>query len=134
MDDEAIFEINGRCRNVGLVFAKGEEAVGFFDAGGDDAARPVVFETARGEGLAIGEQRRGQGVAGESAERLAVIGEADRLAAVDAATLLKPAEGGHDASPISFVAVLRVSLNQWRQPSTCCQYSVCGPLGLSNKK
>ena len=51
------------------------------------------------------------------------------------AALRQPAEGRHDTTPpISLVAVLRASLNQRRHPSTCCQYSVCGPFGFSNRK
>src|SRR5207237_6308086 len=91
---------------------------------------------------AMGEERRCERVAREAAIGLAVEGERYRPAAVDA-----PAAGeavrleAHRVSllagrdePASFVAVLRSRMSHCRQPRTCCQYSLCGPLGLSKRK
>ena len=124
--------------DVGLsprTFPDGEERVGLLDPGRHDAARAVILEAAAHQNLVVGEQGRSQRVTGEAKQRLAVEAGGDRLGAVNAAAAGKPAEAGHDTTPpMSLVAVLRASLNQRRQPSTCCQYSVCGPLGFSNRK
>ncbi len=79
---------------------------------------------------AIGDQGRGQRVAGKSREGLAIEGEAQDVRAIDEAALGET-EGGHDLPPFccflaqsravtapwtSWVSVLRLTTSQARQP------------------
>ena len=66
-----------------------DEGVGVFSAGGHDSARPVVLEAAADEGDAIGEQRRGHGVAVVSADRTPVEGELEKRVAINAASAVQ---------------------------------------------
>ena len=59
--------------------------IGFFGAVRDDAAGPAVFETAPDDTHAVGEQRRGQGIALKALVGLAVKTETDGPGAIDAA-------------------------------------------------
>ena len=59
--------------------------IGFFGAVGDDAAGPAVFETAPDDTHAVGEQRRGQGIAPKALVGPAVKTETDGPGAIDAA-------------------------------------------------
>ena len=83
---EPLIELgHGRAR-VGLAtraVAQFNERVGLLGAGGEDAARPVIFERAPHETHAVRQQRRGQRVAGIPAIGLAVEGERQRARAVD---------------------------------------------------
>ena len=71
-----------------------DDRVRLLGPGAPDSARPVIFEAAADDADAAGEQRRGDAVALEPDERLAVEGEGERLAAVDRAAFGE-AEGGH---------------------------------------
>ena len=72
------------------------ERVRLLGTGGDDAARPVVLERAPDEMHAVGEQRRGQRVAGEALVGRAVEAEPERARPVDASALRRP-ECAHGA-------------------------------------
>ena len=63
-----------------------DQGIGLLHPGGVDAARPVVLEAAPDHAHAARQQRRGQGVAGEAGQGLAVEGEGDRPRPVDAPT------------------------------------------------
>ena len=146
--DHAMHEVGhggGNVRLPPVAFAQGEEGVGLLHPGGEQAPRAMQLEAAPDQGDARRHQGRGQSVAGEALEAPAIEGEGDGPLAVDAPALGQaPGEGaGHcpealsragREAPTSLVAVLRSSTSHWRQPSTCCQYSRCGPLGLSNRK
>ena len=80
--------------------AGAHQRVRLVGAGGDHAARAVVLERAAHQVDAVGEQRRGQGVAGEAGVALAVEAEADRLRVVDAAAV-REAVAGHSVPPVS---------------------------------
>ena len=88
---EAVAELLDRGAGVRLeaagAAAGADQRVRLVGAGGDDAARAVVLERAAHQVDAVGEQRRGEGVAGEALVALAVEGEADRPAVVDAAAV-----------------------------------------------
>ena len=64
-----------------------QQRVRLLRAGGEDAARAVVLEAASDQVHAVGEQRRGQGVAGIALIGRIVEAEADRLGPVDQAPL-----------------------------------------------
>ena len=86
------------------------ERVGLLGAGREDASRPVVLEAAPDQHDAVGQERRGQRIAGETRIGAAVEGEPERTGAVDPATFASahrlrahapspsPASGG--AAPI----------------------------------
>ncbi|MCY1219644.1 hypothetical protein D9M72_316270 [compost metagenome] len=76
-----------------------QHGVGLFRTGGDDAARTGVLEAAADDVDAVGQQGRGQGVAGKALIVLAVEGEGQRLAAIDAATLGKTVDLAHAVTP-----------------------------------
>ena len=89
-------------------FAQSDQGVGFFRAAGDNAARAVVFERPSYEGLAVGQQGRGEGIALITCEVLAVEGELQGFGAVDQVTAAGEAgahgifaflRGGSTASP-----------------------------------
>ena len=61
-----------------------DQGVGFLHAGGQDAAGPVLVQRVAGGDPAVGDQRRGEGVAGVAGEFLAVHAKAPGDAAVDA--------------------------------------------------
>ncbi|MND95943.1 hypothetical protein D3C80_882110 [compost metagenome] len=76
-----------------------QHGVGLFGTGGDDAARAGVLEAAADDVDAVGQQGRGQGVAGEALVVLAVEGKGQRLAAIDAAALGKTVDLAHAVTP-----------------------------------
>ena len=124
-----------------------DEGVRLFRTGGEDAARAVVLERPGDEAHAVGQQRRGQGIALKTAVALAVEGEVQGAAPVDHAagrgTKALPngrcrgggipkGERGHATSPvrrlsatsraedtpvISWVRVSRSTTSQERQPA-----------------
>src|SRR5699024_5660674 len=59
--------------------------VGFLGAAADNAARPPVLETAADHVDTVGQQRRGQRVAVEALQWVAVVAKVERPIAVDAA-------------------------------------------------
>ena len=61
-----------------------DQGVGFLDAGGHDAARPVLVQGVAGAELAVRQQGGGEGVAGVAREFTAIHGEAPGDAAVNA--------------------------------------------------
>ena len=61
-----------------------DQGVGFLDAGGHDAAGPVLIQGVARAEPAVGQQGGGEGVAGVASVLTAVQGEAPRDAAVDA--------------------------------------------------
>src|SRR3546814_11413739 len=69
--------------------AQGDQRVGLLDAGGEQAAWAVVLEAATVEVDAAGEQRGGEGVAGEALVAPPIEGEAERPAAVDEAAAVE---------------------------------------------
>lgn len=75
-------------RHLGLFGgAQLEDGIGLFGTGGDDAARAGVFEGATDDVHAVGQQGGGEGVAGVALVVLAVEGEGQGLATLDAAPL-----------------------------------------------
>ena len=78
---ETVVEFDLRRTQVGRrargVAAHGDERRGFLGACRHDAARSVIFERAADEMYAVGEQRRGQGVALQPFVELAVEAEAE---------------------------------------------------------
>src|SRR5258708_35395072 len=103
----------------------------------------MIFEAAAHERHPVGQARRGKGIALVTHHPLTVEREADGLQAIDVTASGQPdgvclhtlgtARAEYE-TPASLVAVLRSSTSHWRQPSTCWQYSRCGPFGLSNRK
>jgi hypothetical protein len=84
--DEALGERHGGRAGVRLepgAGAEADEGVRLLDAGGEDAAGAMVLEAAADEGDAVGEQRGGEGVAGEAGQAAAVPGEGEGCSAVD---------------------------------------------------
>ena len=79
--------------------------IGLFGAVGDDAAGPAVFEAAPDDAHAVGEQRRGQGIAPKALVGPAVKAETDGLGAIDAAPGGQPVVR-HQGAPAS-AAVIR---------------------------
>ena len=63
------------------------QGVRFLTSRGEYPARTVVFETASDQPLTVGQQGRGESVAGMAVHRLAVEREAQRLRAVDQAAV-----------------------------------------------
>ena len=104
---EAVVELHlGRAqvgRRARGVAAHGDEGRGLLGACGHDAARPVVLERATDEVHAVGEQRRGEGVALQPFVGLAVKGEAERTVAADAAARrqARDAHRGVSAAPVA---------------------------------
>ncbi|MNQ99437.1 hypothetical protein D3C85_1151700 [compost metagenome] len=83
----------------GLGGADLQDCVGLLRTGCDDAARTGVLEAAADDVDAVGQQGCGQGVTGEALVVLAVEGEGQRLAAIDAATLGKTVDLAHAVTP-----------------------------------
>lgn len=75
-----------------------EKRVGLLGPCRDDAAGTVILEASADQVDAVGEQRRGHGVAAQSLDRLAVEGEADGVGMVHPA-LAGYAEPAHSAAP-----------------------------------
>src|SRR5262249_5928200 len=99
---------------------------------------PVIFEAAADEAHAVRQQGGRERVARVARVGAAVEGEGERARAVERATGRQTEGlGCHEAAPggaaIACVAVSRSTINYARQPSTGCQYSRCGPRGLSRK-
>ena len=119
--DHPVIDKQVRCTGVGFAAPFGSHShqrVGLFNPGGHDAARAVVLETAGHQPDAIGQQGRGQGIAGAREQRLAIECKAD-CAAFSAAT---GAAHGRASGPtartasIAWVARWRVMTSQARQP------------------
>ena len=82
--------------------AQAQQGVRFLGARGDGAARAVVLEGPAHQQLAVGQQRRSDGVAGQAAQVAAVKAERDLPGTVDAAATGGQAKGGrvgHSAMP-----------------------------------
>ena len=75
-----------------------DEGVRFFAAGGEDAARAAVFVALADDAHAVGDERRGEGVAGKALVGFAVPVEADGLAGIDADAGFVDAAGAHASS------------------------------------
>ncbi len=128
--------------------AKLDKAVRLFRSGRNNAARTVIFERASDKPHAVGDQRRGERVAGKAAITPPVKGEAERCAAVDQAAV-KTVHLGHfalrpEAMPAatsaasstfstSWVTVSRVTISQLRSPISWYHSSRCAPAGLSRR-
>jgi dihydroxyacetone kinase len=61
-----------------------DQRIRLFGTKADDAARTAILEAAADQAHAVGQQRRGQGVAGEGLVLHIVEDEAQRLLAIDA--------------------------------------------------
>ena len=84
--DEAIEELDLGGPDVGLgagALAELDQGVGLLRPGRDDAARAMILEAPPDQMDAVGEQRRGQGVAGEALVARAVEGKTEAASAVD---------------------------------------------------
>ena len=90
----------------------GDECVGLLDPGGHDPAGAMVLEAAADEVDAVGEQGRGQRVAGEARAVAALEAERTRRAAVDQAAALRQAEGVMAAGHGAWVRLDRVCLDR----------------------
>jgi hypothetical protein len=86
-------------RETALPCADAHQRIGFVGTHAEKAARAMIFERASDQMHAIGEQRRGKRIAGKSAEFPTVEGEADRLAAIDAAAVGRAIVAHHEAAP-----------------------------------
>ena len=91
---QALTQFGHGCAVVGLArapFRFGnvaiDERIGLFDPGGDNPARAVILERTADEVHAVGQQRRSHGITAVALIGPAVKGEAQRLAAIDAAAL-----------------------------------------------
>jgi hypothetical protein len=87
-----VMKLNAGRLQIGLVrrpAADADQCVHLLGAQADNAARPVIFEAASDEALAVGEKSGGKGVAGKALEPAAVEGEGERLPAID-----QPADAG----------------------------------------
>ena len=91
---QALTQFSHGCAVVGLaraLFRFGDvavdECVGLFDACRHDPARAVILERTADQMHAVGQQRRGNCIAAVALVGLAVKGEAQQLAAIDAAAL-----------------------------------------------
>ena len=76
---------HGRAR-IGLAPRAGpqlDQRIRLFGAGAEDAARPVIFERAADQALAIGKQRRGKRIAGIPGIGLAVEAETEAARPID---------------------------------------------------
>ena len=78
-----------------------DQRVGLLDAGPPDAARPVILEAAADDRDVVGEQRRGDRVAGETRHSVTVEAEAQRARAIDGAAAGLETRGAHCACPPS---------------------------------
>ena len=100
----------------------GHQRVRLFRAGGHDAARAVILEAAPDQMPPIGQQGRGQRVAGHPQQGFAVKGKGQLAAAVDQPALGKAAHGMPPLSAArrtdrnSWVVTLRVATSQAPQP------------------
>ena len=143
-DNQPCAQFGYGCWHIGrsaIATSQCHESVGLLDPRGEEAARTVILETAPDQRDTIREQRRGQRITTETGELAPLEDELQRHAALQTAASGQSARGGTHVSapsrascarPTSLVAVLRSSTSHCRQPCTCCQYSRCGPLGLSN--
>src|SRR5690606_3074041 len=87
------------------VAADADQRVGPLDAGGKDAARPVIFERAADQMDAVGEERRGERVACEP--RALPPDEADaRTPGPAQPALAGDAEWAAHAAPLSGIAII----------------------------
>ena len=70
--------------------AECDECIRFLRADGEHASRPVQFHSAADDRDIVGEERRGDGVAGEGGQPPAVPAEVDGLRAIDVSALVEP--------------------------------------------
>ena len=75
-----------------------DECVRFFAAGGEDAARAAVFVALSDDAHAVGDERRGEGVARKALASLPVPLEGNGLAGIDADAGFVDAAGAHASS------------------------------------
>ena len=105
-----------------------DQRVGLFRTGGEDAAGPMVFEAPADQPDPVGEQGRGQRVAGMAGQPAAVEPEIEAAAPVDQAAV-EAERPAHRSRPratatsrasstfrTSWVSVLRVTTSQDRSP------------------
>ena len=77
-----------------------DKGIGLFGAGGHDAARAVILEGAPDQHLIVGQQRRGQRIAGMALEALAVEAEMEDAALVEEAAA-SGQSGAHVSGPLA---------------------------------
>ena len=82
----------------------GDERVRLLGAGRQDAARPMIFVRAADKMHAVGEQRRGERIAGTAPIALAIERETERLGAIDAAARGRAIIGGHSIASRAMAA------------------------------
>src|SRR5690349_7793165 len=113
-----------------------EDGVRLFGAGGADAARTVIFETATDDTDVVGEQLRRDRIAGEARVMFAIECKPQGLAAIDR-TAFGQTQGLAHASgsePVTTcVTVSRDSTNQRPQPALWIHSSRSDPLTLVRK-
>ena len=122
-----------------------DQCVGFLRSGGEDAPGPVVFEAPANQPDLVGEQGRGQRVAGMARKATAVEPEIEAHAPVDPAAV-EAERPAHRSRPramaisrasstlrTSWVSVLRVTTSQDRSPCSWNHSSRCSPAGLSRR-
>ncbi len=125
---EPVIELDHRRPRIGLgtrPVAQPDQRIWLLRPRAQDAARPMVLETPTDQAHAIGEERRGEAVAGEALIAAAIEGEVERSIAID-----EPADWqakrltGHSAlfragavAVISCVTVSRRTVSQARQPA-----------------
>ena len=87
---EPIVKFGSRGAGVGLASAaraQFDEGVGLLGPRRQDAARAVIFERTADQAHTIGQQRRGQSIAGQASHPSAIEREAEAPFAIDAAAL-----------------------------------------------
>ena len=99
---EPVINFDFRCPQIGggegAVF-KLHQAAGILASGADQPARAVIFEAARDQAHAIGQQRAGQRVPLKGAVAGAVEGEMEGAAAIDQPAFVQACGGVHRSSP-----------------------------------
>ena len=137
---QAIVQLQNGGGDIGLLLGTtphGQQRIGFFNAGGQYAARPVVLERATHQVNAVGQQGGGHGLAGIALQVVAIKAEAVGAVALRTPRLgsTKRAGGGAELAHgkalsragttdrMSCVTVWRRTTSQRRQASVCCQNS-----------
>ena len=102
LDLHADLELGGggaQVRGAAGAGAHGDQRVGLLGGRAHHPAGPVVLERPAHQHPVVGEQRRGEGVAGDALQALAVPVEGQRAEAVDEATALRQTTGHQASSP-----------------------------------
>jgi hypothetical protein len=75
------------------------QRIGFLGTGGENTPRPMIFEAASHQVLAVRQKRRRQSITLETGVRRAVERELQRLAPIDPAAFAQAIDLAHELSP-----------------------------------